>query len=167
MNTNPNPNGWSQSEPYAGLAALGEGDFSNLVDFDLTQFDFLNYDASQEGAGKLPSGINLDLLASSAGQQHGMQQTHHAGNANGNMFDLNMAFEGQQFSMSQAPDAILHHSMIPPTPNSAEMHGDANRYLHQMDAQSRAMLQQYHMQQRKENVSRAYTQRAPGLPAYH
>jgi hypothetical protein len=158
MNTNSNPNAWSQPEGYSGMAAIGEQDFGNLVDFDLTQFDFLNYEANQEGGAKLPEGINLDMLASSAGQQHGLRQTHHANNQNGNMFDIAMpiGFGDQQFSMSPAPESVLHHSMIPPTPNSVEMHGDANRYLHQMDAQSRAMLQQYHMQQRKEAVSRAH-----------
>jgi hypothetical protein len=166
MNTNTNANSWSQSEPFAGMAAaIGEQDFGNLVDFDLTQFDFLKYDTNQEGAPKLPEGINLDMLASSAGQQHGLQQTHHADNTNGTIFDLNMpmAYGGQQFSMSQPPDSMTHHSMIPPTPNSVEMHGDANRYLQQMDAQSRAMMHQYHMQQRKDAVSRAHRSRASGF----
>jgi hypothetical protein len=160
MAMNSNSSAWSQSESFA---ALGEQDFGNLVDFDLNHFDFLSYDPNQDGAPKLPDNINLDLLASSAGQQHGLQQTHLAGGANGNMFDMAIpiSFEGQQqnhnhaFSMPQSPESMLQHSMIPPTPNSVEMHGDHNRYLQQMDAQSRAiLLQQYQMQQqRKDAVS--------------
>jgi hypothetical protein len=170
MAMNSNPSTWSQPEGYDGLAAIGDQDFGNLFN-DLTQFEFLNYDQAQEGAGKIPDGLNLDLLAATtSASQNGLPQTHHGATSPHNaMFDLSamhMGFENQQqqqqqqnhnqFSMPQSGEPILHHSMMPPTPNSVEMHGDANRYHQHMEAHNRLMMHNYAlMQQRKGNVSRA------------
>jgi hypothetical protein len=134
-------------------------DFGNLVDLDVNfDFDFLNdYDPTNSGApsGKLSDSIESNLFATSAQQQHAIQATHISSaplaTAQGSpMFDMGMhmgfdAQSGQPFNMPPGHNQMVHHQMVPPTPNSAEMHANTARYLQQMDAQNRAMIGQYHM----------------------
>jgi hypothetical protein len=162
-------NAWSQPEQqFDAIAGIGETDF-NLVDIDFNDFDFLNFDPNSEQNGeKLPTNIDLNLLSDAAAQhnaaQQAQQQQQRNGNAlvqnggNNNMFGLNMhqMTFGQQheqtYAMNQTSHAMSHHSIIPSTPNSVEMHGDAGRYLQQMDAQSRAMIEQHFQQQQKRDA---------------
>ena len=43
--------------------------------------------------------------------------------------------------------------MVPPTPNSVEMHGDVGRYLQQLDAQTRAIIEHEFKMRQQDAVS--------------
>ena len=144
--TSTSTNSWPQPEQYGDMAAIGEQDFGNLGHLDFDTFDFLDFDPSVDG--KVSENIDLNLLAA---HQHGLQQPQQSTGDESALFDLNMHVDfdtqhDQGYSVSQGPHAMQHRGIIPLTPNSVEMHGDAARYLQQMDAQSREMLEQhYHL----------------------
>ncbi|KAF2430293.1 hypothetical protein EJ08DRAFT_248566 [Tothia fuscella] len=144
---------WSQPEQFdAAMAAIGEQDF-NLGEIDFNSFDFLNFDPNSD---KIATNIDLNLLSDNNNPQSGLQQRPQSTSAppnsaqNAEIFDINMQMgyghqHHQAFSIPQGQHPI--HSMIPPTPNSIEMHGDRGRYMQHFDAQSRALLEQhFHMQ---------------------
>lgn len=152
-----------QFASMGSIDSIGEQDFANLLDFE--SFDFLtNFEPSADSAHKLPNGgVDLTLLANAAsqaqqheGQRGGQPQQLPQGQ---NMFDMHMqmsfaqAQHGQQYSMAPNGHAIQPHPIIPPTPNSVEMHGDVGRYLQHLDAQTRAMLEHEYQMRKQEAVS--------------
>lgn len=155
-------NAWSQPENgFDNMAAIGEQDFANLVDLDFNSFDFLNFDANGDNSAKIQNDIDLALLSEPAAPSHALQQPQqnganehsHAQNPDMQLFNMPMGYEQQHdqaYAMSSGPHAMHEYSMVPPTPNSIEMHGDAARYVRHLEAQNRALAeQQYHI--RKEN----------------
>ncbi|QDS71953.1 hypothetical protein FKW77_000993 [Venturia effusa] len=159
MATNGGASTWSQPEPYNALTSMGSQDFSNLPDLDVNfDFDFLNdFDPANSGdhAGKLAGSIDSDLYATSAQQQHAVHATHHSSARltmaqTSPIFDVGMHYSvpnGQPFTgMQIGHNALGLQQMVPPTPNSVEMHANAAHYMQQMDAQSRAMMDHYQMQ---------------------
>jgi len=132
------------------MASIPESDFSNLFDLDL---DLNNY-YPQDANPKLGEGPNI-AHADQQQLSHDIaiqQQQHHMTPImsqpteqipqNNVMFDFSMPMD-VQFSVPAGPQPIAAHNMIPPTPNSAELHSDTVRYL-QLEAQ-RMMMQQYQM----------------------
>jgi hypothetical protein len=164
MDTNEANAAWSQPEDFdPSLPAIGDHDFADFNSIDFNSFDFLNYDTNND---KIPNQIELNLLRDAIAQneaqhavQHRSQQSPNGGQ-NAEMFDINMqlGFEQQQqqqnqsFSMPPGQHSVQHHSMMPPTPNSVEMHSDRARYMHQLDAQSRAILEQHYQMQSETSV---------------
>jgi hypothetical protein len=150
---------WSQPEQFNAMTPMESQDFQNLVDLDVNfDFDFLNdFDPTNtgNGSGKLSDSVDPALFATSAQQQHAIQAPHLSPApltmAQGSpMFDMGMhmnfgAHNGQPFNMQPGHNPMGHHQMVPPTPNSVEMHADGARYLQQMEAQSRAMMEHYQM----------------------
>lgn len=156
------------------MASVAEQDFGNLIDFDI-DLDFGVYGANEPNAQD--NNQQLTELADSLDMQHfspSISNEHHdatngastqqqnviIGNAmsqpgNG-FYDFNMPAFSQptqsRIPFSTAQDPTFHsHAGVPPTPNSAEMHGDAARYLQQIDPQTRAFFEQRY-QLRKEDV---------------
>lgn len=147
---------WPGHQPpdqhFSNMNPIGDQDFSTLLDLDsFDSFDFLNFDPNNTENGQRGQSVGLDMsLLATAGQT---DQNGQSGNAPGpNMFDFQsqMSFEGGQGYQQNGGQHM--HQMVPPTPNSVEMHGDATRYLQQMDAQSRAILE-HRYQISKEAVS--------------
>lgn len=135
-------------------------DFTNLGDLDVNfDFDFLNdinFTNGGDPSGKLAGSIDPNLFATTAQQQHAVQATHLSSApltmAQGTpMFDMGMHMNysvqnGQPFNnMQTGHNALGLHQMVPPTPNSVEMHANAARYMQQMDAQSRAIMEHYQL----------------------
>lgn len=152
MTSNP---AWSQPpDQFSALTPMDTQDFTLDVNFD---FDFLNdFGPTNNGDtnGKLVDSNEPPLFATSAHQQHGVQSIHLSSTpltmAQGlPMFDMGMHFNahnGQPYTMQTGHNPMGHHQMIPSTPNSVEMHANAAHYMQQqMDAQSRAMMEQYQM----------------------
>ncbi|OMP86794.1 Phosphorus acquisition-controlling protein [Diplodia seriata] len=165
---------WSQ--PLDNMAM--QQDFDNLLDFGDIDLDIPFYDSGETQ----PSDHQLSALAdsldsqhlppsgaiqpqnqddgSSAQQQQSLQSPSTMQDTSG-LFDF--SFESaydhthQQSQQQQNFSAPHDHSMqprafVPPTPNSVEMHGDATRYMHHLDPQTRAILEQRY-QLRKEDLA--------------
>lgn len=171
MATNGGAPSWPQPEQYHNaLNPMETQDFTNLGGLDVNfDFDFLNdFDSTNSGdaSGKLAGSIDPNLFATSAQQQHAVQATHLSSApltmAQGSpMFDMGMHMNysvqaEQSFNnMQTGHNALGLHQMIPPTPNSVEMHANAAHYMQQMDAQSRVMMEQHYQLSKTDAVSMA------------
>ena len=161
--TAPNPN----DQPFGSMDGIGEQDFANLLDFE--SFDFLsNFDAhtGKDNSQQQNGGVDLNMLANAAAHnQHGPnegQQRMQPQTPQQNLFDMQMGmggFGGQQqhgvggFSMPQNGGHMGHQMVVPPTPNSVEMHNDVGRYLQQLDAQTRAIIEHEFKMRQQDAVS--------------
>lgn len=177
-----NPSAWSGAEQYDPMASVAEQDFGSLIDLDNFDLDFnidyANGSTSQENnqqLTELADSLDVQHLQNfTSPLQHGhtdatsqaqsQQQNAHIGGAmsqaGNNLYNFNMpAFTQPHQShgpFSTAHEPAFHaHAGVPPTPNSVEMHGDAARYLQQMDPQTRAFFEQ-RFQLRKEEVRMIY-----------
>ena len=167
---------WShQAEQFDLLPGVGDdADFGNFLDLNLDQefpiFDdgvgAPNHDPQQ--TQDIQDVLDPQLLQHEE-QQHMRQpklnipRSHDQNNPNfalaaagqngGALYTMN---SNGQFEMIQQHAAdkrtmFVPPGMVPPTPNSVQMHSDPARYIHQLDAQTRAVLEQQH-QMRKENM---------------
>ena len=169
---------------------MEDHDFADLVhldlDVDLHGFEFPAYNATHDDLGKLPEPFDLDLLEGQDGRQ---QQSHlhqppaaaDADGAGSSIFDfgmpISMPFDevrDHSYALASQLQHSAHHPIIPPTPNSVEMHGDAARYFQQINAHNRAILEQ-HYQMRNGDTVRAPLRfpfplpirfRSPSPPSY-
>ena len=138
------------------MTTLQDSDFSNL--FDDIDLDLNFYDA--EVNPKIPDGLNVALGGGASHPEHqsgqgvSAHQHHHLAQQNltstaddmsqgAVIFDFSVPMD-VQFAIPAGAHNMSTHSMIPPTPNSAELHGDAMRYMQQLEAQ-RIMMEQYQM----------------------
>lgn len=167
---------WSGEDQFDGLGPAAEHDFGNLINFDDLNIDFsidygnssANHHETSQQLSDLADSLDVQHLQSHfpapAGQDHrdsagagSQQQNAMGGNgiapAENSFFDFDMP----QFSQTTTPafpaaqDQIFRpHMGVPPTPNSAEMHGNAARYIQQMDPQQALFDQRYQM--RKEDA---------------
>ena len=115
------------------MAQMPESDFASFLDLDL---DLAFYDADkQQGQQSQPHLHNVPSQLSASADQ----PNHH-----NQAFDFSLPID-VQFTMAQQQQHHQHslQSVIPPTPNSVEMHSDTAQYLHHLEAQQRAMLDQY------------------------
>jgi hypothetical protein len=166
---------WSAAEHFAMDPTTDDFTGAEFIDFDNLDLHF-NIDG-YSNQGPAPNGQQLaDLTESlnvhhlqgqftpqlpqdhrgdaSAGQQaHNMGVHNMSQPANNGFFDYGMPQYSQAGtpSFTQPPDQIYRpHQGVPPTPNSIEMHGDPNRYLHQLDQHQGLFDQRYHL--RKEDA---------------
>ncbi|KAF2141961.1 uncharacterized protein K452DRAFT_249689 [Aplosporella prunicola CBS 121167] len=158
---------WSQSQHFESMDLPAQEFVDNLLDFDHIDFD-LPIDFS--GHSSAPNDHQLSALADSLSSQHlpssGVvqpQQHDDLSNdrhqqSNNDFFDFTFQPPYEQANHQQPnfhlpQDHPMHsHGAVPPTPNSVEMHGGAARYMHHMDPQSRAILEQ-RFQPRKEDMA--------------
>ncbi|KAF1991942.1 hypothetical protein K402DRAFT_321568 [Aulographum hederae CBS 113979] len=137
---------WSQAEHFT------QSDFSNFLDIDLDNIDFTNFttdngEQSQDGQQR----HQIDQAQIGQHSQQSQTPDAHLNHANTDIF--NFGFDPnldpqlqhaqahtQAFNFQHEP-TFRPHQMVPPTPNSIEMHGDPARYL-QMEAQNRHMMEQ-------------------------
>jgi hypothetical protein len=148
------------------MDGMADQDFANLLDFE--SFDFLSgFDnGNGDGSGQqhhnvvhknANGGVDMNMLA-------GAGQDQQRGGAQQNMFDIGMQQMGfgnaHQFGMptpqQNGGQHVLQthpHQMVPPTPNSVEMHGDVGRYLQQLDAQTRAIIEHEYKMRQQDSVS--------------
>jgi len=148
---------WQQSDRFEPMASMAEQDFANFLDLDI-DLDFPTFDANAATAPQLPDlppDLHLHNLtdeevpSQAYNISHGAHQqpplsTDISGLGN-ELFDftLNTPYEQPQHQHHTPQDhAFLPRSIVPPTPNSVEMHGDIERYLQQLDTQTRALLEQ-------------------------
>ncbi|KAF2703970.1 hypothetical protein K504DRAFT_390977 [Pleomassaria siparia CBS 279.74] len=113
-----------------------------------TQFSPAISQEHRDGAGALPH--QQDSMGG-----HGIPQVgNNNSNNNNNYYDFDMSSYSQAgaASFSQAQDHMYrpHAGVVPPTPNSIEMHGDPGRYL-QMDPQQALFDQRYQL--RKDDAT--------------
>lgn len=117
------------------MATLGDNnDFSSFLDVDLD----LDYDYSL---------LHID---SNQNQQPSEQQHHGIVAHNDDLSQVSAVYDfgmpmDMQFTIPQNLQHVSHHTGVPPTPNSAEMHGEHTaEYLQQFQAHQ-LLMQQYQM----------------------
>lgn len=164
---------WSQQLDNMAV----QQDFDSLLDFGDIDLDLPFYDPNQPDQ---QGDHQLSALADSLDSQHlpssGVVQPQHQNDGSvapqqqslqdpaNDFFDFSFQPSynhnhthqtgHQQPNYSAAHDHSMQpRAFVPPTPNSVEMHGDAARYLHQLDPQTRAILEQRY-QLRKEDLVR-------------
>lgn len=167
---------WSQAEQLEQMVPIQDMDFSTFLDIgdiDLTSFPSLEQE-QPNGLQPPNTPFDPDMQGMRVGHaahdfaadnfdmpmQMGQDQIMH-GSHNGSNTDLRdfagsvgqPMWNGQQHSLQQDQNNTFrppHH--IPPTPNSYEFHGnDAGRYMQQqMDAQTRAFLEQRYQMRKDE-----------------
>lgn len=151
---------WQQSEHLDPMATMAEHDFAAFLNLDI-DLDFPAFDTNTAAAPSTQqlTGFSNDpnthsLTADeSSNQQYGIGHGTHQQAAlstdismlGNELFDfsINTPCEQPQHQCRTSHDhAFLPRSVVPPTPNSAEMHSDAEHYLQQLDSQTRALLEQ-------------------------
>ncbi|GME43294.1 Phosphorus acquisition-controlling protein [Neofusicoccum parvum] len=160
---------WSQQ--LDNMAA--QQDFDSLLDFGDIDLDIPFYDSTQSHEdgdrqlSALADSLDSQHLPSSGvvqpqGQNNGSASQHQQPlqDSASDFFDFSFqpqySHNHQSGHHQQSFSTPQDHSMqprafVPPTPNSVEMHGDAARYLNQLDPQTRAILEQRY-QLRKEDL---------------
>jgi hypothetical protein len=157
----PQGQGSTGDQPFGDVNNINEQDFANLLNFE--SFDFLaNFDTDASIAQKNQN-VNMNngvqpLDMNMLGDGHQRQEMPPTPQQN-NMFDMQMGFGmpqmGQQNEFNMAGNGIMqnHHQMVvPPTPNSVEMHADVGRYLQQLDAQTRAIIEHEFKMRQQDSV---------------
>ncbi|KAL1633848.1 hypothetical protein SLS56_002728 [Neofusicoccum ribis] len=161
---------WSQQ--LDNMAA--QQDFDSLLDFGDIDLDIPFYDSTQSHEdgdrqlSALADSLDSQHLPSSGvvqpqGQNNGSAAQHQQPlqDSASDFFDFSFqpqySHNHQSGHHQQSFSTPQDHSMqprafVPPTPNSVEMHGDAARYLNQLDPQTRAILEQRY-QLRKEDLA--------------
>ncbi|CAI7640550.1 unnamed protein product [Penicillium glandicola] len=137
------------------ITAPGEEEFSNLFEFNIPFPEIEHGPGNMQHSHSLPTttGPESDMahLQSHAvqysGQMEGLMDfsdntqshTHHGHPMPYSTPHMTPGFCAQQSPMSQPPTHqhyMQGHTMIPPTPNSIEMHGNAARYPQRVDETS-------------------------------
>lgn len=175
-----NGQAWTSAEQFEPMDTVNDHDFGNLIDFDNLDLDFniggYAHGGPQSDGQQLadltgpidvhqiqnhfsPQVPQQDRDGPQAGQQPQTNMGGHgamAQSTNGFNFDYSMVPFSQAGNpnFSQAQDHVFRpHQGVPPTPNSVEMHGDPNRYLHQMDPQQNIFDQRYHMRKDEQTFT--------------
>jgi hypothetical protein len=138
-----NGQAWTTAEPSFGTmdSATDQsfGAMDDLINFDSLDIDLgeFNYNGSEYSAQGTPADNSASLHGYAAQNGGGQQSNQFA-------FDYSMQFSQAGTPVfPQAQDQIFqHHHGVPPTPNSAEIHGDPHRYMQHQQA---LFDQRYHM----------------------
>lgn len=151
-----------------------EEDFASFLEFSDLQLQFPPFDGTQdEGGMQEDAAVALDTAMENVGEmvelkegqaqrqieQHdvqqqspsmGMMESLHG--STDSLLDMEMQVQlFQQQQQHQMQGQHYHrHNMVPPTPNSIEMHGAKAQYYQQMDPQAQAMYERYSRHQKDQ-----------------
>jgi hypothetical protein len=161
---------WSSQDPT--LSVPSQDDFQQFLDMGINnlgdglQFDFQDFNSQQPA----PEGQLIQHDTTMQEQMPAMTtaSTHsalHGGplpqaqSTNDTLSDLDAQIQYLQQQRHQQQQRQLqeqqrnyytHNRMIPPTPNSVEMHGNNAQFYSQGDAQQQAMFDRYRMQVKEQ-----------------
>jgi hypothetical protein len=111
------------------MASMGDHDFSNFLDLDLDALS--GFYPQQEG--EKPQQQQPELNVSGDGSEQSAV-----------IFDFQSSLD-LHFNLSNNV-SLAPQSVIPPTPNSVELHADSVQYFQQqLEAQRRALIDQYNL----------------------
>lgn len=155
-----------------------EEDFASFLEFSDLQLHFPPFDGTQNESGmQEDAAVALDTAMENVGEmmelkegqaqqqieQHDMQQQSSSmgmmeslHGSTDSLLDMEMQvqlFQQQQQQQQQHQMQGQHyqrHNMVPPTPNSIEMHGAKAHYYQQMDPQAQAMYERYSRHQKDQ-----------------
>ncbi|KZF25052.1 hypothetical protein L228DRAFT_265537 [Xylona heveae TC161] len=142
------------------VTSAPDEDFTNFLDFGDMQLGFQTYDGFDPGNqnAQPDAGNAMDTTADGAisqqpGDMHQMQSDHgkvqqqqppNLDQALGEPFQNNNPQTKNMPQHSQIQDPRFSmNPIVPPTPNSMELHGAAERYFNQMDPHAQATIDQY------------------------
>ena len=163
MNQNPTPRRWSP------MVSAPEDEFANFLDF--SDLNFQNFDATSQADGGLRQDAAgaMDTSLEGAAGLLGLQSGHMPQLGHSNQIPMNtyqdpfpdMSMEAELFSQQRQRQAPMqmqsqhyhHPNMVPPTPQSMEMHGNQIQYFQpQMDPQQQQMFEQHYRRHQKNQV---------------
>ncbi|TKA76871.1 hypothetical protein B0A49_04114 [Cryomyces minteri] len=172
---------WSQPEQFDPMVSMGEEDFATFLEIGDMNLDFPVFDTNVDnlqGSGQPPREETQIAVMQDApnrldnqslfGQHHGMSSsTAHRQPlpAIPDMTGISDSFsdltyqsiyglecqQSQEYPMQN--QNFQQQSMVPPTPNSVEMHADAGRYLQYMDAQTRTIMEQRYQLRKQDSMA--------------
>lgn len=155
---------WNGQDPT--LSVSPQDDFNSFLDMGMgslgesLQFDFQDY--SQQGQDTtMQEQMPTMTSTSSHTTIPGTSISGHNSN-NESLVDLDAQIQYLQHQRLQQQQRQLQeqqrsyysqHRMIPPTPNSVEMHAATSQFYPQTDPQHQAMYERYQMQTKEQEVS--------------
>ncbi|KAI4264126.1 MAG: hypothetical protein L6R42_000763 [Xanthoria sp. 1 TBL-2021] len=167
-----------QSTTWSPMVSGPEDDFSTFLEFGDLQLNFPSFDANPQNGGEIQNGVGPAIDLQTSDNPGAVLDFHHGGiqqfgdpsglsDFNGtsqDYQDLSMPpqlFEQQQQLLHQYPQHPSYgpsyngHHVVPPTPNSIEMHGGHAQYQHLVpNNHARAM---YEQQRRQPKGQAAFT----------
>ncbi|KAL8852207.1 MAG: hypothetical protein Q9221_002917 [Calogaya cf. arnoldii] len=162
-----------QSTTWSPMVSGPEDDFSNFLEFGDLQLDFPPFNSNPHNGAGIPNGVGPVIDLHTSDNPGPVLDFHHGPiqqfedptgladfNATSpNFQDLNMPpqlFEQQQHLLHQYPQHPSYgptyngHHIVPPTPNSIEMHGGHAQFQQMVsNNHARAMYEQHRRQQPK------------------
>lgn len=155
------------------VSASGDDEFSNFLEFGLnfSAFDTANHDSFPENGASVMD-TNMEQSDVTTGLEMGQNSQPHHYAAGPEQADLSpmgghdkpqrgvvdMNLQAQLLRQQQQRQQMMQsqeyqrQTIIPPTPNSLDLHGGAARYYQHLDAQGQAIYERY--QQMKEDQVR-------------
>lgn len=153
---------------WSPMVSAPEEDFASFLEFGDLQLQFPNFDGvvqdgrelQQEPAGTMDTsmGDEQGLMRQEMSQGNSMQAMNGFHGSTDSYHDMNMQPDlyspNQQQQMHiHAPHQYHGQNMIPPTPNSIEMHGDHTRYYRSSgEHQSQAVYERFGRNPQKDQV---------------
>ncbi len=161
--------------PWSPMVSGPEEEFANFLEFGDLQLGFPSFEGSMQDGGQLqhePVGTMDTSMGEEAGvmqlEDGHMQQEMNQRNpirimngfqgSNDSFHEINM--QPELFNPHQQQSMRVHglqyhgQNMIPPTPNSIEMHGDHTRYYRSSgDHQTQALYERFGRNPQKDQVS--------------
>ena len=151
----------AQTTAWSPMVSGPDEDFANFLEFGDLQLNFPSFDnIPQNGVHvQRDADVAMDTTMENAtemqgyGESHVSQQLDGYGANQGQLLDLQVSAE----HFNQHPQAYAKgrpqytQGMVPPTPNSIEMHGGHPGY-YQMPAHQQAHLYEYYQQSQRDQV---------------
>ena len=172
IRTSPSAMNQNSTTLWSPMVFGPEDEFANFLEFSDLQHDFPFDDAFEEGGGMLPGADgamenDMGLMASGEGNVQRHQQPHpqmdpcamHPQTSSGlsdirnssteSLMGMNMGAQRFHERQKQYPlqyprqDPYQRQGVVPPTPNSIEMHGGYPQFYHQADQHAQASYEHY------------------------
>lgn len=160
----------------------GHDDFGQFLDMNnLGEFDFQDFNSQQNQAGQMLHQNEGDSMDTRIGGQDTTMQEHmpsmttatshptipatpitHGHPSSDSLVELDAQIQylqnqrqqqQQRHMQEQQRNFYAQSRMIPPTPNSVEMHGGSAQFYPQSDPQQQAMYERFRMQVKEQEVS--------------
>jgi hypothetical protein len=160
----------------------GHDDFGQFLDMNnLGDFDFQDFNSHQNQAGEIMHQNEAESMDTRMGGQDTTMQEHmpsmttatthpaisaapiaHSHPSTDSLVDIDAQIQYLQHQRQQQQlrhmqeqqrNFYAQNRMIPPTPNSVEMHGGNARFYPQSDPQQQAMYERFRMQLTEQEVS--------------
>lgn len=156
---------WNNQDPT--LSVPSQDDFQQFLDMginnlgDTLQFDFQEFNQQHGQDTTMQEHMPSMTTSSNHATIPGTPINGHSSNSD-SLVELDAQIQYLQHQRHQQQQRQIHEQqrnfytqsrMIPPTPNSVEMHGATSQFYPQSDPQQQAMYERFRMQVKEQDVS--------------